>query len=49
MRSIIQQALCRAQDATFELMDALLLTRKAQSLADLSLSCVFRRLRPECL
>jgi len=35
--------MCIAQDATFELMDALLLTRKAQSLADLSLSCVFRR------
>ena len=28
--------MCIAQDATFELMDALLLTRKAQSLADLS-------------
>ena len=27
-------------------MDALLLTRKAQSLADLSLSCVFRRQWP---
>lgn len=39
----------KAQDATFEVMDAVLLTRKAQSLADLSLSCVFRRLRPECL
>jgi len=35
--------MCIAQDATFELMDALLLTRKAPSLADLSLSCVFRR------
>jgi hypothetical protein len=35
--------------ATFELIDALLLTRKAESLADLSLSCVFRRLQVECL
>jgi hypothetical protein len=42
-RQGIYKNLCRAQDATFELMDALLLTRKAQSLADLSLSCVFRR------
>ncbi|MEG4587744.1 hypothetical protein QUA54_21380 [Microcoleus sp. MOSTC5] len=38
--------MCIAQDATFELMDALLLTRTAQSLADLSLSCVFRRQWP---
>jgi hypothetical protein len=42
-RQAIYKNLCKAQDATFELMDALLLTRKAQSLADLSLSCVFRR------
>jgi hypothetical protein len=42
-RQAIYKNLCTAQDATFELMDALLLTRKAQSLADLSLSCVFRR------
>ena len=41
--SNLQKSMCIAQDATFELMDALLLTRKAQSLADLSLSCVFRR------
>lgn len=41
--SHLQESMCIAQDATFELMDALLLTRKAQSLADLSLSCVFRR------
>jgi hypothetical protein len=33
----------RAHDATFELMDAILLTRNAYSLADLSLSPVFRR------
>ncbi|MEG4583980.1 NF041680 family putative transposase [Microcoleus sp. MOSTC5] len=42
-RQAIYKNLCKAQDATFELMDALLLTRKAESLADLSLSCVFRR------
>jgi len=42
-RQAIYKNLCRAQDATFELMDALLLTIQAQSLADLSLSCVFRR------
>ena len=41
--SNLQKSMCIAQDATFELMDALLLTRTAQSLADLSLSCVFRR------
>jgi hypothetical protein len=35
-RQAIYKNLCKAQDATFELMDALLLTRKAQSLADLS-------------
>lgn len=33
----------RAKDATFELMDAVMLTRKADSLADLSLCPVFRR------
>ncbi|TVP65594.1 MAG: hypothetical protein EA343_02875 [Nodularia sp. (in: Bacteria)] len=31
----------RAHDVTFELMDAILLTRNAYSLADLSLSPVF--------
>lgn len=35
--------LCRARDATFELTDAVILTRKAYCLADLSLSPVFRR------
>jgi hypothetical protein len=45
-RQAIYKNLCQAQDVTFELMDALLLTRKAQSLADLSLSCVFRRQWP---
>jgi hypothetical protein len=38
-RQAIYKNLCKAQDATFELMDALLLTRTAQSLANLSLSC----------
>jgi glucose-6-phosphate-specific signal transduction histidine kinase len=42
-RQAIYKNLCSSQDATFELMDALLLTRKAQSLADLSLSIAFRR------
>lgn len=35
--------LCRSHDATFELTDAVILTRKAHCLADLSLSPVFRR------
>jgi hypothetical protein len=34
------QYLCRAHNATFELTDAILLTRHAYSLADLSLSPV---------
>jgi DDE superfamily endonuclease len=42
-RQELYKNLCKAKDATFELMDALLLTRKAQSLADLSLCPVFRR------
>ena len=33
----IYKNLCSSQDATFELMDAVKLTRTAQSLADLSL------------
>ena len=37
------QHLTRAKDATFELTDAVLLTRHAYCLADLSLSPVFRR------
>ena len=45
-RQAIYNNLRKAQDATFELMDALLLTRTAQSLADLSLSFVFRRQWP---
>ena len=35
-RQAIYKNLCSSQDATFELMDAVLLTRTAQSLADLS-------------
>ena len=35
--------LCRAHDATFELTDAVMLTRNAYSLADLSLYPGFRR------
>jgi hypothetical protein len=42
-RQAAYEYLCKAKDATFELMDAVLLTRKAYSLADLSLSPVFRR------
>ncbi|HEY9836882.1 MAG TPA: NF041680 family putative transposase [Vampirovibrionales bacterium] len=42
-RRAAYQNLGRAHDATFELTDAILLTRHADSLADLSLSPVFRR------
>ncbi|HCF26146.1 MAG TPA: hypothetical protein DEV81_02720 [Cyanobacteria bacterium UBA11049] len=35
--------MCWAKDATFELMDAILLARNAYSLADLSMCPVFRR------
>lgn len=42
-RQAVYENLCRAHDATFELTDAVLLTRKAYCLADLSLSPVFRR------
>lgn len=42
-RQAAYKHLGRAHDATFELTDAILLTRKAYSLADLSLSPVFRR------
>lgn len=38
--------LCRAHDATFELTDAVLLTRNAYCLADFSLCPVFRRQWP---
>ncbi|WP_414582666.1 hypothetical protein [Scytonema sp. PCC 10023] len=42
-RSAAYKNLCRAHDATFELTDAVIVTRKADCLADLSLSLVFRR------
>ena len=42
-RQAAYENLCRAHDAAFELTDAVLLTRNAYSLADLSLSPVFRR------
>ncbi|MDJ0799164.1 MAG: NF041680 family putative transposase [Calothrix sp. MO_167.B12] len=42
-RQAAYKYLGRAHDATFELTDAILLTRNAYSLADLSLSPVFRR------
>ncbi|MDJ0719918.1 MAG: hypothetical protein QNJ54_37820 [Prochloraceae cyanobacterium] len=42
-RNNVYQLLGAAKDATFELMDAVLLTRKAYSFAELSLSPVFRR------
>ena len=45
-RRAVYQYLCRAHDATFELTDAILLTRHAYSLADLSLCPVFRRQWP---
>lgn len=45
-RQAAYECLCRAKDATFELMDAILLTRKAYSLADLSMCPVFRRKWP---
>lgn len=42
-RQAAYQHLGKAHDATFELTDAVLLTRTAYSLADLSLPLVFRR------
>jgi len=42
-RQVAHKYLGRAKDATFELTDAILLTRHVYSLADLSLSPVFRR------
>ncbi|MFM6079178.1 MAG: transposase, partial [Dolichospermum sp.] len=42
-RQAAYQNLGRAKDATFELTDAILLTRNIYCLADLSLSPVFRR------
>jgi hypothetical protein len=43
LRQSAYEYLCKAKDATFELMDAVLLTRNAYSLAELSLSPIFRR------
>jgi hypothetical protein len=45
-RQVAYKHLGRAKDATFELTDAILLTRNVYSLADLSLSPVFRRKWP---
>ncbi|WP_375453231.1 NF041680 family putative transposase [uncultured Nostoc sp.] len=45
-RQAAYEHLGRAHDVTFELTDAILLTRNAYSLADLSLSPVFRRKWP---
>jgi hypothetical protein len=45
-RQEVYNRLGAARDATFELTDAVLLTRNAYSLADLSLSPVFRRKWP---
>lgn len=42
-RKKIYQLLGAAKDATFELMDSVLLTKKPSSFAELSLSPVFRR------
>lgn len=42
-RQVAYKYLGRAKDATFELTDAILLTRHVYSIADLSLSPVFRR------
>ena len=45
-RQAAYQHLGRAKDATFELTDAILLTRNVYCLAELSLSPVFRRKWP---
>lgn len=45
-RQAAYEYLCRAKDATFELTDAVLLTRNAYCLADFSLCPVFRRKWP---
>lgn len=42
-RQAAYKNLCRAHEAMFELKDAIILTRKVFSLAELSLSAVFRR------
>ena len=45
-RTKVYQLLGRAKDATFDLMDAVLVTRNVYSFAELSLSPVFRRKWP---
>jgi hypothetical protein len=45
-RQAAYENLCRAHDSMFELKDAVILTRKIYSLAELSLSPVFRRKWP---
>ena len=45
-RQDVYNSLCRAHDATFELTDAVMLTRKAYCLADLSQCPIFRRKWP---
>ncbi|BAZ22640.1 hypothetical protein NIES4073_35270 [Kalymmatonema gypsitolerans NIES-4073] len=45
-RQAAYKLLGKAHDATFELTDAILLTRNAYSLADLSVSPIFRRKWP---
>ncbi|MGB6297055.1 MAG: type I CRISPR-associated protein Cas7 [Rivularia sp. (in: cyanobacteria)] len=42
-RQAVYENLCRAHDATFELTDAVMLTRQAYCLADLSQCPIFRR------
>ena len=42
-RQTAYKCLCKAKNATFELMDAVLLTRNAYSLVDLSICPIFRR------
>ena len=42
-RQAVYENLCRAHDATFELTNAVMLTRQAYCLADLSQCPIFRR------
>ena len=44
--SYLHKLLTKAKDATFELMDAVMTTRQASSLAEFSLSPMFRRQYP---
>jgi hypothetical protein len=45
-RQEVHRLLTKAKDATFELMDAVMTTRHASSLAEFSLSPMFRRQYP---